>query len=136
MILSELKVAGILRSMPTNTASRMMDDIEPALLVFLQEKVNSFVKWDLVRFFHDNPHAADTVENIARYTGRVSQQIGGEVTELVQAGVLEQQAAGNQTIYTLSRNAEMRKLIRSFVLACDDRNFRVWAISQVIRSMR
>ncbi len=134
--MGKMKSAGILGSMQTDTTSRMMDDMDPALLSFLQEKVNSFVKWDLVRFFHDNPHAADTIENIARYTGRDARQIGADVAELSQGGVLAQQSAGNQTIYTLTPDPEMRKLIRAFVLACDDRNFRVRAISQVIRSMR
>lgn len=110
--------------------------MDPALLGFLQEKVNSFIKWDLVRFFHDNPHAADTVENIARYTGRDARTISDELAELALTGVLEQQKMGGQVIYMLAHDPEMRKLIRAFVLACDDRNFRVRAIYHVIRGMR
>lgn len=122
--------------MQTDSASRLMDDMDPALLGFLQEKVNSFIKWDLVRFFHDNPHAADTVENIARYTGRDARTISDELAELALTGVLEQQKMGGQVIYMLAHDPEMRKLIRAFVLACDDRNFRVRAIYHVIRGMR
>ncbi len=33
-------------------AARLMGDMAPQLLEFLKTKVNSFVKWDLVRFFH------------------------------------------------------------------------------------
>ena len=47
--------------------ARLMDDMDPVLLDFVKTKVNSFVKWDLVRFFHENPHTADTVDNIAKY---------------------------------------------------------------------
>ena len=47
---------------------RLMADMDPQMLEFLQTKVNSFVKWDLVHFFHDNPHTTDTAENIARWT--------------------------------------------------------------------
>jgi hypothetical protein len=51
-------------------AARLMGDMAPQLLEFLKTKVNSFVKWDLVRFFHENPNTTDTAENIARYAGR------------------------------------------------------------------
>jgi hypothetical protein len=114
----------------------MMDDIDPHLLDFLRDKVNSFVKWDLVRFFHDNPHAADTTENIARYTGRDVRTIADELDGLVKAGVLEQSEMSGVIIYALSSDSHMRELIRRFVLACDDRLFRVKAIYHVIRAMR
>lgn len=122
--------------MQNDYASRLMDDMDPRLLEFLRDKVNSFIKWDLVRFFHDNPHAADTGENIARYTGRDVRTIAGELIELTQAGVLEQHEVSNQTIYTLASDPSMRDLVRVFVLACDDRLFRVKAIYHVIRAMR
>jgi hypothetical protein len=38
-------------------------------LEFLKTKVNSFVKWDLVRFFPTTP-SPPTPSNIARYAGR------------------------------------------------------------------
>lgn len=112
-----------------------MDDIDPVLLEFLRKKVNSFVKWDLVRFFHDNPHAADTTENIARYTGRDARAIADDLTELAQVGVLEQNLVSGETIYALTSDQAMRELIRTFVLACDDRVFRIKAIYHVIRGM-
>jgi hypothetical protein len=123
--------------MAQKSASRAaMDDIDPHLLRFLRDKVNSFVKWDLVRFFHDNPHAADTAENIARYTGRDVRTIADELKGLVDAKVLEQNEVSGLVIYALAPDADMRELINEFVLACDDRQFRVKAIYHVIRGMR
>jgi hypothetical protein len=119
-----------------DVASRLMDDIDPLLLDFLRQKVNSFVKWDLVRFFHDNPYAADTADNIARYTGRDVRTIEDELDELVEAGVLNENEVSGIDIYMLASDPEMRGLIQQFVLACDDRLFRVKAIYHVIRGMR
>lgn len=119
----------------TDVASRLMDDIDPVLLDFLRKKVNSFIKWDLVRFFHDNPHAADTVDNIARYIGRDTRTILDELDELAQVGVLDQNQVSGQTIYVLTSDQGMRDLINNFVRACDDRVFRVKAIYHVIRGM-
>jgi hypothetical protein len=90
----------------------------------------------LVRFFHDNPHAADTAESIARFTGRDVRTIEDELGGLVAASVLQQREVSGVKIYTLAQDPAMRELINRFVLACDDRQFRVKAIYHVIRGMR
>jgi hypothetical protein len=117
-------------------AARLMGDMDPELLEFLKTKVNSFIKWDLVRFFHDNPHSTDTAENVARYVGRDVSAIEAELGELVGTGVLERQRVGDMWVYSLATDANMRKLIDQFILACDDRQFRVKAIYHIIRGMR
>jgi hypothetical protein len=117
-------------------ASVLMDDIDPHLRDFLRYKVNSFIKWDLVRFFHDNPHTAETSENVARYTGRDVRTVEDELDELVKANVLQVNEIGELRIYSLANDHKMRNLVHEFVLACDDRQFRVKAIYHVIRGMR
>jgi hypothetical protein len=39
-------------------------------------------------------------------------------------------------VYTLTADPDVRDLIRRFIQACDDRQFRVKAIYHVIRSLR
>ncbi len=117
-------------------AARLMGDMAPQLLEFLKNKVNTFVKWDLVRFFHENPNTTDTAENIARYAGRDVTTIEVEMDELVGAGVLSRQRIGDLTVYSLVEDAAMRSLVNQFILACDDRQFRVKAIYHIIRGMR
>jgi hypothetical protein len=122
--------------MMTQVDSQLMDDMEPYLLDFLQTKVNSFIKWDLVRFFNDNPHAADTAENIARYIGRDLRTVEDELEGLVKAAVLQSSHARGLQIYALSSDAETQAMVQKFVAACNDRQFRVKAIYHVIRAMR
>ncbi len=117
-------------------AARLMGDMAPQLLEFLKTKVNSFVKWDLVRFFHENPNTTDTAENIARYAGRDVATIEVELDELVGAGVLHRQHIGDLVVYSLVDDPAMRSLVDQFILACDDRQFRVKAIYHIIRGMR
>ena len=117
-------------------AARLMGDMDPELLDFLKTKVNSFVKWDLVRFFYENPNSTDTAENVARYVGRDASAIEVELGELVGTGVLERARVGDLWVYSLASNAETRKLVDQFILACDDRQFRVKAIYHIIRGMR
>jgi hypothetical protein len=116
--------------------SRLMADMNPQLLDFLQRKVNTFVKWDLVRFFHDNPHTTDTADNIARYAGRSVETIRTELVELAQDGVLEENRLGDMIVYSLAPDPRTRELLEQFVRASDDRQFRVKAIYHIIRGTR
>ena len=116
--------------------TRLMDDMDPTLLDFVKKKVNSFIKWDLVRFFYENPHTTDTVENIAKYAGRNTAAVQSELEELVESGVMKMQLVDDLTVYSLASDEEMHQLIEEFILACEDRHFRVKAVYHIIRSMR
>jgi hypothetical protein len=122
--------------MSEDFTSKLMNDMDPALLDFVKSKVNSFIKWDLVRFFHENPHTADTAENIARYTGRHVDAIQPELEELVDEGVMQVRRIDDTAIYSVVSNTEMRSLMQKFVLACEDRHFRVKAVYHIIKNMR
>ena len=58
-----------------------------------------------------------------------------ELQQLVSSGVLQKTALNELTVYTLATDTEIRSLIDTFLLACDDRQFRVKAIYHVIRGM-
>ena len=116
--------------------ARLMNDMDPALLDFVKAKVNSFIKWDLVRFFYENPNTADTVENIAKYAGRNAAAVEPELEEMVESGVMQKREVEGPVIYSLAENENMRELVDQFILACDDRHFRVKAVYHIIRGMR
>jgi hypothetical protein len=116
--------------------ARLMDDMDPALLDFVKTKVNSFIKWDLVRFFYENPHTADTVENIAKYAGRNASAVKPELEDLVDSGIMEKRTLDETSIYSLANDEAMRALVDKFILACEDRHFRVKAVYHIIRGMR
>jgi hypothetical protein len=115
---------------------RLMDDMDPEVLEFLKTTVNSFIKWDLVIFFFENPHTTDTIDNVARYIGRDAAVIKTDLEELVRSGVLEQHTNGTLTVYSLTKDTEIREKIKHFVSASDDRQFRVKAIYHLIRGTR
>ncbi|MFN8454360.1 MAG: hypothetical protein U0401_06765 [Anaerolineae bacterium] len=116
--------------------ARLMDDMDPTLLDFVKTKVNSFIKWDLVRFFYENPHTADTVENIAKYAGRNVDAVRPELEDLVESGIMEKRVLDSTPIYSLATDEAMRALVDQFIVACEDRHFRVKAVYHIIRGMR
>jgi len=117
--------------------ARLMNDMDPALLDFVKAKVNSFIKWDLVRFFYENPNTADTVENIAKYAGRNAAAVKPELDDLVESGVMEKREVEDTAIYSLAENEDMRELVHQFNVRVEgDRLFRVKAVYHIIRGMR
>ncbi len=121
--------------MESELTAEMMADVDPRLFSFLTHQVDSFIKWDLLRFFHENPGAVDTAANTARYAGRDQLSVEKELGELANSGVLEQDVIGGMTVYSLAGSQEMRKLVEQFVLACDDRRFRVRALYHITRGL-
>jgi len=116
-------------------ATQLMEDMDPRFLEFIRSRVNSFVKWDLVRFFHDNPHTTDTAESIARYIGRDVRIVEPELQQLASSNVLEADELQDLVVYTLIPDAETRILIANFIQACDSRQFRLKALYHVIQGM-
>lgn len=117
-------------------ATSLMDDMDPRLLELIQSRINSFIKWDLVRFFHENPHTTDTADSIARYTGRDVRTVEPEMLQLARDGVLDMEDLSGLRVYTLTSDPDTRDLLKHFIAACDDRQFRVKAIYHVIRNLR
>ncbi len=116
----------------TDAASRQGDEIDADLLRFIQQVANSFTKWDLIRFFHDNPHAADTPDNIARYISRDSQEVERELAALTSENIVRERSMSSVTLYSLTPDPALRAIVERFVNACDDRAFRAKAIRVVM----
>lgn len=119
-------------------AARLVDGMDPQLLDFLRMRVNTFMKWDLVRFFHENPHTLDTAEHIATYTGRDPILVAPVLKELAAVGVLQMVRLTGEdglVVFRLASDPDMRDLIERFHQACEDRQFRVHAIYTIIQGM-
>jgi hypothetical protein len=130
-------------------AGKLMDDMDPALLNFVKTKVTSFIRWELLRFLYENPGTADSAANIAQYTGRSVDAVRPELDKLVQSGVMTKRVLGHTDpvsgsaapadvapaeIYTFSPDQETRRLIETFVTACQDRHFRIKAVYHIIKN--
>jgi hypothetical protein len=114
--------------------SRVAGDMDPLLLRFLTDKVDTFIKWDLVRFFHENPHTTDTAQNIARYAGRDAEEVRLDLAALARDGVLEQSRLGDMTVYSLALDSTMRELVKRLVESATDRQFRLKLLYHIVRS--
>jgi hypothetical protein len=116
--------------------SSLMGDMPTELLQFIKDRVTSFVKFDLIRFFHENQYTYDTAENIAYYSGHDEEPIENALEGLVADNILEITIADGVHYYSLIKDGQMRGLIGQFVEACEDASFRTKVIFHIIRRMR
>jgi hypothetical protein len=113
--------------------ARVVKDMDPELFDFLTTYVDSFIKWDLLRFFHENPHTMDTSENIARYAGRTAEDVQAELQDLASQGVLVEMPMENMQVYMLKADPAIRTRLQQFVEATQDQEFRRKVIYHMIR---
>ena len=115
-------------------SDQSLSDLDYRWSAFIRDKVNSFTKWDLLRFFYDNPHTLDTADNIAQYIGRELQTVQSALEDLVRSGLIDKEVRGQAAIFRLSKQPEIRKTLDDFIKACHNREFRARAIHLVIQS--
>jgi hypothetical protein len=76
-------------------------------------------KWDLIRFFRENPHVTGTAEYIAWRAGQDIGTLRVELAELAAQGILVETQQLNHmeetTLYSLPSNKWFRGLLRRFV---------------------
>lgn len=114
----------------------LMNDMPPELLRFVKETVDSFVKFDLLRFFQENQFTYESVETMAHLINHDQNAIGVALEELAAQGILEGTAVGDAKLYSLSKSPPIRRLVQDFVTACEEKEFRVKLIFHIIRRMR
>lgn len=114
--------------------TRLMDDLEPTLLDFIKTNVNSFIKWDLLRFFYKNRDTIDTAENIARYSGRNVAVITKELEDLVNSGIMVKKGLNGVSTYSLESDEITWALVSQFVSACEDRDIRIKVVYHIVRA--
>ncbi len=112
---------------------RVAPNLDPELIEFLNTYVDSFLKWELLRFFHENPHTFDTAEGIARHIGRAPQEVQNALLELKERGLLKEIPVGGMLTYSLSPDPRLKAQLEKFVQATDDREFRRKAIYHLVR---
>ena len=110
-------------------------DVEPRMRDLLTTRLTSFIKWDILRFFHENPQITETAERIADEIGRDVDVVEPELIQLARHSLLEMETLTGLRVYTLSDDPDTRQLIHEFFTACNDRRFRLKAVYHVIQQL-
>ena len=109
--------------------------IDPRAMEWLLPHLDSFVKWDLLRFLNESPDASSTVEELARYLGRDETELKPAARALAVAGILRQEDVGERYTFSLVEDEEIRELIGHLAQSYrEDRLVRLAISSQILKA--
>ncbi len=131
------KPAGRANQVSDTSPSTADPDAKLQAAALLLPHLDSFVKWELLRFLHDNPNMAATVEELARYTGRDETELKPAARALAGAGILEQREIDSDCAYSLTADDTLRHLISHLIQGyLADRLVRLAISNQILRAQR
>ncbi len=114
--------------------SDIMDDMDPQLLDFIQKHVTTFTRWNLIKFFYENVNTQDTAANLARYIGRAIELVQQQASQLVDEGILLSFQQSGHTIYTITQDQDIQKIIADLIEMSQERTFRMQLAYHVLRA--
>ena len=114
--------------------SDVMDEMDPRLLEFIKAHVVTFARWEILRFLYENQETQDTLENLARYIGRSPDTVRSEADQMVSAEILTSRLQGEQQVYALTQNRQVRGMIAALVAAARERTFRMKLVYHILRA--
>ncbi|MEW6553096.1 MAG: hypothetical protein AB1384_02280 [Actinomycetota bacterium] len=103
---------------------------------FVEEFVDSFITWDLIMFFHENPYTVGSPASIAMSIGRLGSDIEPFLERLAAKGILSHEfraGDGAETIYAYKPEPDFEKSVIEFKRALKDRASRLIIVSKVLQ---
>ncbi len=112
------------------------ENLDPQVGAFVEEYIDSFISWDLILFFHENPYTVGSPSSIAMSIGRLGSDIEPYLEKLADKGVLEREyrgQGGSETIYAYKPEPDFEKMVIEFKRALKDRASRLIIVSKVLQ---
>jgi hypothetical protein len=106
---------------------------------FIHRYVNSFVKWEIVQYYHDHPDAPFKVDELSHNLNRPADQLRRELEELSTAGLLVKLKTGKQAAYVYSlvsgeaKDQELHETLEQFQALCRTREGRLRVIYKILK---
>jgi len=122
--------------MPKQKSMHPASEATPQLIDFMQHKLDSLAKWDLIQFFYRRPELIVTAPKVASLIGRDLRRVDRELKEMADYGLLETEDQSGVKVYQLSHDREICALVEQFVTACDNRQFREAALYHTMTMKR
>ena len=90
-------------------------EIDLILLEFVERHADTLLKWDIVRYFGENPYGLDTADSIANRIGRAPAVVTRTLDDLALLGLLRRRQLGAQLVYQLTDDAAFRDALSRFL---------------------
>lgn len=110
------------------------DNISRDVIDFVDGYLDSFVTWDVLIYFHENPHVEKKLSGIALDIGRAAPSLETVLGNLAGKGVLlGETEAGDEPSFRYTPTSEFRVTMERFIEATRDRTNRLVFVSRVLQ---
>jgi predicted transcriptional regulator len=112
------------------------DNIDVSVNQFVDEYIDSFITWDLILFFYENPFTVGSPSSIAMNIGRLDSDVQPYLEKLVEKGIVTRETPtrdGAEIIYSYKPNDEFEKKVEQFKKSLRDRTSRLMIVSKVLQ---
>jgi hypothetical protein len=112
------------------------ENLDQQVAGFVEEYVDSFITWDLILFFHENPYTVGSPSSIAMSIGRLGSDIEPFLERMTAKGILTHEfraGDGAETIYAYKPEPDFEKMVIDFKRALKDRASRLIIVSKVLQ---
>lgn len=107
-------------------------DLDQELILFIENYVDSFVKWDVIAFFCLNPETIGTAIDIASRLGRNGSDVEVALEELVHKELLKKRK-NEDIIYAYAPSPDVSRQVKMFVECIGDREKRLKILAKILR---
>lgn len=114
----------------------MLLHISQSVSDFVDTHLDSFLKWELIRFFHSNDHVADTASQIANQLKRNVQVVQSALQSLAQTGIVHRVHFEDIEIYTLTEDDKLRHILEQFMQTSQERHAYLQIMYAIMRRIR
>jgi hypothetical protein len=107
---------------------------------FMARYVNSFIKWELVNYFHEHPQTSFKVADLAKALNRPTEPLKHELQELSDEGLLREIRNAKKLEYFYQpalekpKERELSELLSQFVHLCRTREGRLRVIYKILKN--
>lgn len=112
------------------------DNIDPSVSSFVDEYLDSFITWDLILFFYENPFTVGSPSSIAMSIGRLDSDVLPYLEKLVDKNILSKELQvrdSSETIFSYVPEKNFESSVEEFKKALKDRASRLMIVSKVLQ---
>lgn len=119
---------------PSGEYPDVMEDMDDDLLGLLKDGLDSFIKWDVIKFFYLHPNAIYPARDLAHQMNRDAASLETELNELAAAGIIDCCQGDPQPMFSRAKDPAACRLVEKFMRACEDRYFRMKVVYHILRA--
>jgi hypothetical protein len=111
-----------------------LDNVIPEVISFVDRYIDSFVTWDVLAYFHENPGIERKLSGISVDVGRKVSSLEPVLESLAEHGVLESETdPGEEPSYRYTPTSGFGFEMDRFLEATRDRTNRLAIVSRVLQ---